>query len=85
MFIFFHYACIIPCLYDYRVKLFKIDKKYYILVDSSDSMVKLKCPRCGHVWEYKGCLVFATCPSCYKKIDVREFREVESNAGGGGM
>jgi rubrerythrin len=60
-----------------------IDKKRYILAGSGDSgwwcMVKLRCPRCGHVWEYRGNLVFATCPSCFKKIDVRKFREVESH------
>jgi Zn-finger nucleic acid-binding protein len=74
------YACILfhTPIID-QVKLFMIDKKRYILVDSSDSMVKLRCPRCGHVWEYRGNLVLATCPSCYKKIDVRKYREVESN------
>jgi rubrerythrin len=66
-----------------RVKLFMIDKKRYILVgsiDSSDSsMARLRCPRCGYVWEYRGNLVLATCPSCYKKIDVQKYREVESD------
>jgi len=33
-------------------------------------LVMLKCPRCGHVWDYKGRLVLATCPSCGKKVGV---------------
>jgi uncharacterized Zn finger protein (UPF0148 family) len=41
-------------------------------------MVRLKCPRCGYVWEYKGKLVLATCPSCNKKVDVQKYVEVGS-------
>ncbi len=37
-------------------------------------VVKIKCPRCGHVWDYKGRLVLATCPSCGKKVRVEEHR-----------
>jgi len=35
-------------------------------------MVGLKCPRCGHEWNYKGELLLATCPSCGKKVQVKE-------------
>ena len=35
-------------------------------------MVKLKCPRCGRSWGYRGTLVLATYPSCYKKVRVKE-------------
>jgi len=44
-------------------------------------MVKLKCPRCGHVWDYKGRLVLATCPSCGKKVRV-EKQEAEQRCPG---
>jgi DNA-directed RNA polymerase subunit RPC12/RpoP len=37
-------------------------------------VVKLKCPRCGYEWEYKGRLRLATCPSCGKKVDVAKNR-----------
>jgi len=36
--------------------------------------VKVKCDRCGYVWTYRGVLFFATCPRCYKKVDVRRNR-----------
>ena len=35
-----------------------------------------KCDRCGIVWETKSKYVFVSCPSCYKKVKIREFKEV---------
>lgn len=26
--------------------------------------MKVKCPKCGHEWNYKGKLLAVTCPSC---------------------
>jgi predicted nucleic acid-binding Zn-ribbon protein len=33
-------------------------------------MVKVKCPRCGYVWDYQGKLAVATCPNCLRKFRV---------------
>jgi len=33
--------------------------------------IQVKCPKCGHVWEYKGTAIKATCTSCYSKVQVR--------------
>ena len=35
-----------------------------------------KCDRCGHQWQTKSTHVFVSCPSCYKKVKIREFKEV---------
>jgi uncharacterized C2H2 Zn-finger protein len=35
---------------------------------------KVKCDRCGYVWVYRGGMFFATCPRCYKKVDIRKNR-----------
>ncbi|WP_257719736.1 hypothetical protein [Sulfolobus acidocaldarius] len=36
-------------------------------------MVRLRCPKCGHVWEYKGkSMYYATCPVCMRKINVEK-------------
>ena len=31
-----------------------------------------KCNRCKHDWQTKSTHIFVTCPSCYKKVKVRE-------------
>jgi predicted nucleic acid-binding Zn-ribbon protein len=48
-------------------------------------VAKLKCPRCGHEWEYRGRLWLATCPSCGKKVKVvaRAAAGAEKVGGGG--
>jgi len=33
-------------------------------------LARVKCPRCGYVWEYRGKLTVATCPNCLRKIRV---------------
>ena len=33
--------------------------------------VNVLCPKCGHRWNYSGCAIKATCPSCYGKVQVR--------------
>jgi rubrerythrin len=33
-------------------------------------MVKVRCRKCGYVWEYKGRLGLATCPNCGAKAKV---------------
>jgi DNA-directed RNA polymerase subunit RPC12/RpoP len=35
-------------------------------------MVKVKCHRCGYMWEYKGKLGMATCPNCGSKVNIRK-------------
>ncbi|MCD6571810.1 MAG: hypothetical protein J7K62_00885 [Thermoplasmata archaeon] len=37
--------------------------------------VKLRCPRCGHEWIYRGkSKYYATCPNCLNKVNVRKHR-----------
>lgn len=35
-----------------------------------------KCNRCGHEWQTKSTHVFVSCPSCYKKVKIREISVV---------
>ena len=38
-------------------------------------MVVLKCPRCGHVWDYRGSKqYYAKCPSCLTTLSIRKNR-----------
>jgi transposase len=38
-------------------------------------VVKLRCPYCGYVWEYKGKKSrYATCPNCLRKVDIQKNR-----------
>ena len=32
----------------------------------------VKCNRCEYEWETKSTHVFVSCPSCYKKVKIRE-------------
>jgi Holliday junction resolvase len=34
-------------------------------------MVRLRCPNCGYEWEYRGKHVYATCPSCLRRVHVK--------------
>lgn len=35
----------------------------------------LKCPHCGHVWDYKGSQrYYTTCPVCQYKVNIRKNR-----------
>jgi len=34
--------------------------------------MKVKCPKCGYEWEYKGKLAVATCPNCLTKFKIKE-------------
>ena len=46
-----------------------------LLVLAVVTVVKLKCPYCGYVWDYKGKhRGYATCPSCLKKVDIEQNR-----------
>jgi DNA-directed RNA polymerase subunit RPC12/RpoP len=44
-------------------------------------MVKAKCSRCSHEWEYSGKAIMATCPSCILKTRVKPF-VIDSNLEG---
>ncbi|MEM0288097.1 MAG: hypothetical protein QXG05_08035 [Nitrososphaerota archaeon] len=35
-------------------------------------MVLVMCQRCKHVWDYKGKAVYASCPSCFTKVNVEK-------------
>jgi predicted RNA-binding Zn-ribbon protein involved in translation (DUF1610 family) len=38
-------------------------------------LVKLKCPKCGYVWDYKGRKqYYATCPNCFRKVNIARNR-----------
>ena len=38
-------------------------------------MVKLKCPKCGYVWDYKGGKqYYATCPNCFRKVSIAKYK-----------
>jgi len=38
-------------------------------------VVKLRCPYCGYVWEYKGKkMYYATCPNCLRKVNIQKNR-----------
>ena len=46
-----------------------------LLVLAVVTVVKLKCPYCGYVWDYKGKhRGYATCPSCLRKVDIEQNR-----------
>jgi hypothetical protein len=32
-------------------------------------MTRSRCPRCGHLWDYRGSsTLYVTCPGCYRKV-----------------
>jgi endogenous inhibitor of DNA gyrase (YacG/DUF329 family) len=38
-------------------------------------LVKLKCPKCGYVWDYKGRKqYYATCSNCFRKVNISKYR-----------
>lgn len=36
--------------------------------------MKLKCKRCGYIWDYKGTHFWASCPRCMLKQKVEEVK-----------
>ena len=37
--------------------------------------MKLRCNKCGHVWNYKGKRkYYVTCPNCYHKVNINKYR-----------
>jgi transposase len=45
------------------------------LVEVVGVVVKLRCPYCGYIWEYKGKKTrYATCPNCLRKVDIQKNR-----------
>ncbi len=42
--------------------------------------VWLRCPYCGHVWLYRGNKMYATCPNCYRKVNVEKNKVSEEEA-----
>jgi len=45
---------------------------YYLEID-----MKVKCPRCGYVWNYRGKLMSATCPNCLYRFRIRREKSEE--------
>ncbi|MCC6045299.1 MAG: endonuclease Q family protein [Ignisphaera sp.] len=38
-------------------------------------MAKLKCPKCGYFWDYKGKKqYYATCPNCFRNVSIVKHR-----------
>ncbi|NHW89097.1 MAG: hypothetical protein HA490_05590 [Archaeoglobales archaeon] len=38
-------------------------------------LVRLKCPSCGHVWDYKGKRkYYANCPDCHRSVHIAKYR-----------
>jgi transposase len=38
-------------------------------------VVKLRCPYCGYIWDYRGKKTrYATCPNCLRKVDIQKNR-----------
>lgn len=38
-------------------------------------MVRLRCPKCGYIWEYRGASqYYATCPRCLRKVSIAKYR-----------
>ncbi len=36
-------------------------------------MVKIKCDKCGHFWDYRGkSNYYVTCPHCLRKVKVKK-------------
>ena len=58
----------------------KGEKKTYkalssLLVVEAVVVVKLRCPYCGYVWDYRGKKSrYATCPNCLRKVDIQKNR-----------
>ena len=44
------------------------------------SGIWVRCPYCGHVWLYKGNKMYATCPNCYRKVNVEKNKVSEEDA-----
>jgi len=42
-------------------------------------VVRVRCPRCGHEWEYRGRALYATCPRCYRKVNIEKHRVEEDH------
>jgi Holliday junction resolvase len=36
-------------------------------------MVRLRCPNCGYEWDYRGKHVYATCPSCLRRVHTKRY------------
>jgi len=37
--------------------------------------MKLKCPKCGYEWDYKGRMTYyATCPNCKRPVRIKDVR-----------
>jgi hypothetical protein len=57
-----------------------MDRKAYkalssLLVVVVVVVVKLRCPYCGYVWDYRGKKTrYATCPNCLRKVDIQRNR-----------
>jgi predicted Zn-ribbon and HTH transcriptional regulator len=44
------------------------------LATTTMTTMRVKCPKCGYEWDYKGRLIVATCPSCKSSVKVKEWK-----------
>jgi uncharacterized OB-fold protein len=53
----------------------KAYKGFFFIALVGGQLVKLKCPKCGYVWDYKGKKqYYATCPNCFRKVNIAKYR-----------
>jgi tRNA(Ile2) C34 agmatinyltransferase TiaS len=53
----------------------KAYKALFSLLEVVEVVVKLRCPYCGYVWDYKGKkTLYVTCPNCMRKVNVQKNR-----------
>lgn len=39
--------------------------------------MKVKCPNCSYAWETKSEHIFVSCPSCLRKVQIKEIEKQE--------
>jgi len=49
-------------------------------VVKAGKLLKVRCPRCGYVWNTRSRLIYVVCPSC-RKMFKKEEHIVEEEAG----
>ena len=53
----------------------KVYKALFSILEVVGVVVKLRCPYCGYVWDYRGKKTrYVTCPNCMRKVDIQKNR-----------
>jgi len=59
----------------FKAGMRKVYKALFSLLEVVGVVVKVRCPYCGYVWDYKGKKTrFVTCPNCMRKVDIQKNR-----------